>query len=189
MTGVAHNGSVGKLLRIYRAQQAIGDKVDIFFAFGRDKDSFEFYQVFKSFGHFDEQVYFVSNQNDALGRIFDQMAVFFEHFLHFFGGAGRIKNKEDDAGFFYSLQRALYSYIFDNIHGGSQACGVDKTKGNAFDDNGVFDAVAGGAGDVAHDGFFFLQDGVEQRRLAYVGFADDGYRYSVFQHISYLKTF
>ena len=49
---------------------------------------------------------------------------------------------------------------------------------------GVFDGVAGGAVYVANYGFVFMQELVEEGAFAYVGFADDGYRNTVFEGVA-----
>ena len=52
---------------------------------------------------------------------------------------------------------------------------------------GVLDDVARGAVDVAHDGLLLVEQGVEQRRFAGVGLADDGDGNAVLDGVAHLE--
>ena len=50
---------------------------------------------------------------------------------------------------------------------------IDQMERQVADPHIALDQVARRTGDVCYDGFVFFQQGVEQRRFAYVGAADD----------------
>ncbi len=69
----------------------------------------------------------------------------------------------------------------------TDSCRVDEPKRYASYVHGVFDHVARGAVNIAHDGFFFLEQQVEQRGFADVGLPDNGYRDAALDGITQLK--
>ena len=68
---------------------------------------------------------------------------------------------------------ALNTDLLDDVVGGAQSRGVDKTEGDAVDVDGVLDDVARGAVDVADDGFVLTDKAVEEGALTHIGLADD----------------
>ena len=82
---------------------------------------------------------------------------------------------------------ALDADALDDVGGVADAGGVDEAEGDATEVDGVFDDVAGGAVDVAHDGSLFAYEGVEEGGLAHVGLADDGYGHAVLDGIAYVE--
>ena len=61
------------------------------------------------------------------------------------------------------MQGAFNAERFDQIAAGADAGGVDKANGNAAENNGFADKIAGGAGDGGDDGTVLLQQAIEQR--------------------------
>ena len=74
----------------------------------------------------------------------------------------RVDHPKDDVGLTHLLEGALDTYTFHYIRGLAYAGRVDKTEGDTAKVDGVFDNIAGGAMNVAHDGLFFVQQGIEK---------------------------
>ena len=68
-----------------------------------------------------------------------------------------------------------------------QPCSINKTESNSFDDKGVFNGVAGGAGYFRHDGTFFVEYGIQQGGLTYIRFADDSHGNTILKYIAQRK--
>lgn len=64
------------------------------------------------------------------------------------------------------------------------ASGVDKPEGDALKIDGVFDGIAGGALNVAHDGTVFAQERIEECGFSNVWSTDDGNGNTVFQSVA-----
>ena len=76
---------------------------------------------------------------------------------------------------------------FHYVGGLADAGSVDEAEGDAAQVDGVFDDVACGAVDVAHDGSLFAKEGVEEGGLAHIGLADDGHGNAVLDGIAYTE--
>ena len=61
---------------------------------------------------------------------------------------------------------------------------VDQSEGDAVQCEHSFHGVAGGAGDVAHNGTVVVEQCIEECRLAHVGPSDDGDGDTLFQCIA-----
>ena len=102
----------------------------------------------------------------------------------FWRGACHIHHVEDDGGLLNGLIGALYADTLQLVVGLAYAGGVDEAEEGAVDVEGVLDGVAGGAGDVRHDGAFVLEQRVQQSRFAHIRLADDGHGDAAFQHVA-----
>lgn len=101
--------------------------------------------------------------------------------------AGGVGHPEQDGGVADGPERALYAHLLDAVGGGAHAGGVDEAEGESAEGDGVFDDVACGAADVADDGAFFAEQGVEEGGFAHVGLADDGDGEAVFDGVAGLE--
>ena len=108
----------------------------------------------------------------------------FEFFAPRFAWNAGVNHPEDDGGLLHLLIGALDADALDNVGGLAYAGGVDEAEGDAAEVDGVFDDIACGAVDVAHDGSLFAYEGVEEGGLTHVGLADDGYGYAVLDGIA-----
>ena len=91
---------------------------------------------------------------------------------------GRIDDDHRDVGAVQALHAAQVRVVLHAAHLGrlAHAGRIDEAEGALLRGHGRVDGVARGAGDLADDGARLADDGVEQRRLAGVGTADDGHR-------------
>ena len=97
---------------------------------------------------------------------------------------GGITEIEHYISLFHGFLTTLHAECFHTVIAVTKAGGVDKAEGDAVEGEGFLNGVARGAGDVADDGTVVSQQGVEQRRLAGIGFADDGHRDAAFQGVA-----
>ena len=74
----------------------------------------------------------------------------------------------------------LYAYLFDGVGRGAKTSGVDKAEGDTMDVDEVFDSVAGGAMNIADDGFLLTDKGVEEGALSDIGLSDYGHGDALF---------
>lgn len=72
------------------------------------------------------------------------------------GDAG-LFHEQDDAGTANGGNRALNAEVLYLVVGVADACGVDESECDATQLNGVFDGIAGGTLNVAHDGALFTK--------------------------------
>ena len=89
-------------------------------------------------------------------------------------GAGNINYAEYDFGLGNLPEGPLDAEPLDLVGRGADAGRVDEAEEDAADHAGLFDRVAGGAGDVGDDGAVVAEQGIEQGALAAVRRADDG---------------
>ena len=102
------------------------------------------------------------------------------------GNAG-FGDEEDDLCFFCCFDAAFDAHLLDGVGSVSDASCVDEAEGDVVQGDGVFDDVAGGALDVAHNGAVVAQEGVEQGALAYVWCSDDGDGYTILDGVAELE--
>ena len=77
-------------------------------------------------------------------------------------GDAWLGHHEDDAGALGSSHRAFDAQLLDGVRGVADASGVDESKGNASEIDGVLNGIAGGALNLADDGPFFAKQGVKE---------------------------
>ena len=85
------------------------------------------------------------------------------------------------------LEGALDADACHHIGGLTDTGCIDETEGDATKVDGVFYHISGGTVDVAHDGLFFVQKGVEKGRLTGIRFTDNGHGDSVLDGIPYVE--
>ena len=95
-------------------------------------------------------------------------------------GGGRVDDVEDDSGGCERESGAFDAEPLDGVVGVSYTCGIDEAEEEFVDFECVFDGVACCAVDVAYDGAFFAEEGIEERGFSGVGGSGDGYGYSIF---------
>ena len=72
--------------------------------------------------------------------------------------------------------------------GGTQTGGVDKSELNTIDDERIFNQVACGAVNIAHDGFLFAEKGIEQGRFAGIRSPNNRHRDTVLDGVAHAET-
>ena len=77
--------------------------------------------------------------------------------------------------------------LFDGVGCFADTGGIDEAEGDTSKIHGVFNDVAGGAMNVAHDGTFFVQEGIQQGGLTGICFANDSHGHSVLQSIAHAE--
>ena len=95
-----------------------------------------------------------------------------------------VAHEEDDLRLLHGAETPFDAQRFDGVVRLTDAGSVDEAEGDAVDVYSVFYHIACGAVDVAHDGFVFIEQGVEQGGFAGVCLADDGHGDAVFQRIA-----
>ena len=103
------------------------------------------------------------------------------------GGFRLVDDPKHDLRLLQLLEGALDAEALDRVVGVADAGRVDETELEATDVDGVLDHVARSAVDVAHDGLLLVEQGVEQRRFAGVGLADDGNGNAVLDGVAHLE--
>ena len=96
---------------------------------------------------------------------------------------------EDDVGLYYGFDGALNAEGFNGVVAVAQSCGVDDAEGCPFNDKGLFDGVACGAGNVADDGTIVMQECVEEGGFSCVRTTDNGYRYAPLEGVAHVERF
>lgn len=77
-------------------------------------------------------------------------------------GHTRFGHHQDDGGTLCGAEGTVDAEAFNLVVGVADACGVDESEGDASQLDAVFDGIAGGALDVAYDGTFFTNKGIEE---------------------------
>ena len=81
---------------------------------------------------------------------------------------------QDDGGTLGSSEGAVDAEAFNVVIGVADACCVDESEGDAAQLDGVFDSIAGGTLNVADNGTFLTDKGIEEGRFADVWSTYDG---------------
>ena len=95
-----------------------------------------------------------------------------------------IDEPKDDLCFVDGCVGALDSDLFHSVLRLANASGVDEAESNTADIDGVFNRVASGAVDVGNNRTIVVEESIEKSGFAYVGFAYDGDRNTIFNRIA-----
>ena len=81
---------------------------------------------------------------------------------------------EDEVGFLYGLFCPLDAFLFYEVIGGVNACGIDDAEGDALKVEAFFDGVACGSWGGANDGAVEAEESIEEAGFAGVGTSTNG---------------
>ena len=87
----------------------------------------------------------------------------------------------------HSGDGTLDAKVLNGVVGVADASGVNEAESDAAELDGVFDGIARGALNVADDGAFLAEEGVEEGALAHVGGSDNGHGDAVLEGIACLE--
>ena len=124
------------------------------------------------------EVGFVEGDDDMLAHEVD---------IGFLPGCRGVVDEKDDVGVGDGLACALDAEGLDAVVAVAEAGGVDEAEGDAVESQCLLDGVTRGARNIGDDGTVVAQQGVEKRRLAGIGTADDGHGDAPLEGIAHLE--
>ncbi len=116
------------------------------------------------------------------------------NFLHKINNFGHhtvrfIKQIQNDFGGGNFLARFLHPDFFDHVPRLPNTRCIDEPKCRAVNMQHFLNRVPRCARNIRYNGAFFLQQCIQQRGLARVGFAHNGYFYAIFNRVAIAETF
>ena len=100
----------------------------------------------------------------------------------------RIQDLQHDIGLLNFFMCPVDTELFDPVRSMRTDTGrINQPEFDAFNRQHFFNGIARGAGNLTHDGALFIQQTIQQGRLARIGFADNRHLHPVTDHIAVLK--